>query len=300
MKDTTNHIYILCVCDNHYVPLLAALIRSITRNHLTEEPIEIIAVNDHITKMNRDKISRCVDGDKIKLTWIDIAHCIPKSTKLPTDKSSLPLNIYVRLLIQEFIPQDITRLIYMDVDMLVLEDISKLWNIDLHTNIIGAVQDPFVQSVGRWGGVANYADFGLTVDSPYFNAGLLLIDMKKWRENSISDKVLDCLQTNQQHALYQDQYGLNAILGNQWYMLDAKWNRFAYSEDNQPFLIHFTGRKPIYLTYNYRQDYKDLFFEYLEQTPWKGYKQIGETTRYLKKARNILQKLQNKLRLLRS
>src|SRR5690606_40495479 len=54
--------------------------------------------------------------------------------------------------------------------------------------------------------------------------------------------------------------------------------------DNQPFLIHFTGRKPIYLTYNYRQDYKDLFFEYLEQTPWKGYKQIGETTRYLKRS----------------
>lgn len=293
MGNNLEEIKILCICDNHYIVLLAALIKSIEQNHHSGEPIEFIIVDDQITESNRKKLTSSFTNKDIKFRWIPIKNCISKTVKLPTDKSSLPLNIYVRLLIQDFIPQDIKRLIYMDVDMIVLDDISKIWHVDFQSKTVAAVQDQFIQIAERWGGIANYTDFGLKADSKYFNAGLIVIDMEQWRQKDISNKVLDCLHEHREHALYQDQYGLNAILGNDWVELDPLWNRFAYSEEDKPYLIHFTGRKPIYKTYNYRKDYQEKFFFYLRQTQWKNFKPIGETRRYLKKAVNLMEKFRN-------
>ncbi|SEK61812.1 glycosyltransferase family 8 protein [Parapedobacter koreensis] len=286
-------ITIVCVCDNHYAMLLAALIKSIEANHHTPEKLEFYIVDDNISKKNRLKLSASINADTTTIHWKPMRDCIPKGTVLPTDKSSSPLNIYVRLFIPFFVSPGTERVIFLDVDMIMLEDISKLWYTDLQTNIVGAVQDQFIQIVSRWGGISNYEQFGYTKDSKYFNAGLMLMDIKKWQANDISNKVLKCLAENKEHAQFQDQYGLNAILGHHWLELDPLWNRFAYSEDKNPYLIHFTGRKPIYETYNFSEDYREIFLSYLRQTAWTTYKPIGETRRYLKKFTNILQKARN-------
>lgn len=292
----TNTISIVCVCDNHYAVLLAALMKSIECNHHSGEKIEYFIVDDQISDQNKDRIVSSLNMDNTQIHWKPMLECLPAGVKLPTDKSSMPLNIYIRLFIPYFISENVERIIFLDVDMIVLEDISRLWHVDLQKNIIAAVQDQWIQLVSRWGGVSNYQDFGLTAESKYFNAGLLLIDIAKWKDADISMKILECINTHKELALFQDQYGLNAVLGNSWSELDPRWNRFAYSEEERPYLIHFTGRKPIYKTYEFRKDYQQIFFGYLNQTSWKNYKPIGETKRYLKKFTNMLQKLKNLVR----
>lgn len=286
-------IAVVCVCDNHYAILLAALVKSVEVNHHTGEKIEFYIVEDGITKKNKALIANSVDQSKIAIHWLVMSECLPKDAKLPVDKSSLPLNIYIRLFIPYFIPNNIKKVIFLDVDMIMLEDISKLWNVDLGDNIVGAVQDQFIQIVSRWGGVSNYEELGIPADNKYFNAGLMLIDILKWNSEDITNKVLDCLSQHKDHALFQDQYGLNAVLALKWYDLDPLWNRFAYSEEERPYLIHFTGRKPIYKSYEYSENYKAIFFGYLNMTGWKNFKPIGETSRYLKKFNNILEKFKN-------
>jgi lipopolysaccharide biosynthesis glycosyltransferase len=288
-------IAIVCVCDNHYAILMGALIKSIESNHHTAEKLEFFIVEDGITAKNKLKITNSVNPDVVKIHWLVMTDCIPANAKLPVDNSSLPLNIYIRLFIPYFIPKTIKRIVFLDVDMIMLEDVSKLWYTDLENNIIGAVQDQFIQVVSRWGGISNYQELGIAAENKYFNAGLMLIDIKKWEEANITDKVITCLADNKKHVQFQDQYGLNAVLAKQWLSLDPLWNRFANSEDERPNLIHFTGRKPIYKSYEFSEKYKVIFFQYLNMTGWRNFKPIGETFRYLKKFNNILEKFKEKI-----
>ncbi|RAJ22851.1 glycosyltransferase family 8 protein [Pedobacter cryoconitis] len=283
-------IAIICVCDNHYAILLAALIRSIEVNHQSDEKLEFFIVEDGITKKNKSKILSGSNPEIVTIHWMVKSECLPKNVKLPVDKSSLPINIYIRLFIPHFIPKSIKRIIYLDVDMIMLEDISKLWHTDLGSKIVGAVQDQFIQVVTRWGGISNYEELGIPADNKYFNSGLMVVDIEKWRNADITNKVLNCLTAHKKHAVYEDQYGLNAVLALHWKELDLLWNRFAYSEEEKPYLIHFTGRKPIYKSYEYSEKYKEIFFYYLNMTGWKNFKPIGESSRYLKKLYNILEK----------
>lgn len=288
-------IFIVCVCDNHYAILLAALIKSIEVNHKSREVIEFFIVEDDISRLNKDKIDKSFKSELIIIHWLAMKNCLPESARIPIDKSSLPLNIYTRLFIPHFIPDKVKKVIFLDVDMIVLEDISVLWDINLGNNIVAAVQDQFIQIVSRWGGISNYEHFGIPPNNKYFNAGLMVIDIEKWNKAGITDKVIDSIFQNSAVAQFQDQYGLNAILAKDWHELDPLWNRFAYSEDERPFLIHFTGRKPIYKSYEFSERYKQLFFEYLDQTAWKNYKPITETKRYLKKISNLFEKYRKKL-----
>lgn len=283
-------IAIVCVCDNHYAILLAALIKSIEFNHSSGEKLEFYIVEDGITSKNKLKITNAVNPDRTAINWLTMTDCLPEDAKMPVDNSSLPLNIYIRLFIPFFIPKNIKRIIFLDVDMIMLEDISKLWYTDLGDNIIGAVQDQFIQVVSRWGGLSNYEDLGIPADNKYFNAGLMLIDIEKWENADVTNSVLTSLSENKKHVQFQDQYGLNAVLALRWLSLDPLWNRFANSEDERPFLIHFTGRKPIYKSYEFSEKYKVIFYEYLNMTGWKNFKPIGETSRYIKKFNNILEK----------
>jgi len=288
-------IAIVCVCDDHYAILLAAAIKSVETNHHTDEKLEFFLVEDGITTKNKLRISNSINPDMTTVHWLPAADCIPDDASLPVDKSSAPLNVYIRLFVPHFIPKHIKKIIYLDVDMIMLADVSQLWNTDLGHNIVAAVQDQFIQIVSRWGGVSNYADFGIAEDNKYFNSGLMIIDIEKWEKAGITEKVIDCIAKFTHLALYQDQYGLNAVLYKDWFALDPLWNRFAYSEEERPFIIHFTGRKPIYKSYEYSEKYRAIFYTYLAMTGWKNFKPIGETSRYFKKFNNLLEKFMKKI-----
>lgn len=291
MKEKLDSIAIVCVCDDHYSVLLAALLKSIECNHLSLETLEVFVVEDGISSINKAKIYNYIDSNLMVINWLPLSDCIPDNAKLPIDNSSAPLNVYARLFIPQFIPNRIKKVIYLDVDMIVLEDVSYLNDIALEGKIAGAVQDQFIQVVSRWGGISNYEELGISADNPYFNSGLMIIDIQKWIEGDVTTKVLDAISKNKKHLLYQDQYGLNAVLFDSWLQLNPSWNRFAYSEEDSPKLIHFTGRKPIYKSYEFRKDFQQKFFQYLNMTGFKNFKPIGESHRYLKKIYNIIEKI---------
>src|SRR5690554_560282 len=111
----TTPISIVCVCDNHYAVLLAALIKSIESNHRTAEPLVFYMVDDGISAARKRSIDSSINPHMTTIHWLPMDACIPSNFSLPTDNSSLPLNIYIRLFISYFIPADTERVIFMDV-----------------------------------------------------------------------------------------------------------------------------------------------------------------------------------------
>ncbi len=283
---------IVVVSDNHYVVMIAALIKSIELNLSRDKKIDLYIIEDRISVHNKKKLQLSINPDVTTLIWKKISEIIPNGIKLPVDKSSYPLSIYARLFIPHFLSDNVDKVLYLDVDMIVLQDISLLFDTDLSHNIAAAVTDLGVPVFNNsWGGVKNYKELGFAPDTKYFNSGLLLMNSKLWKENKIAEQTIECINQNRAFANYPDQYGLNIVLANQWTELDSRWNHFATISHPAPYLIHFVQRKPIYKSYNSDRHFWNLFYFFLKQTAWKSFKPTGEATRYIKKIRNILEKI---------
>lgn len=284
-------ISLVSVCDNHYIMLLAALIKSIEHNYKASDKIYYYIIEDQVSKKNKRRLEGSINCDIVKITWIEMQKSIPANMQLPADGTTYPMNVYMRLFIPNFISTDVTKVIYLDVDMIVQKDISSLWNTDLGDSVVAAAADPIIKAVGDFGGIENYADFGLDAKTRYFNSGLLVINIQKWLALNIAENVIDCIISNKRFVKFADQYGLNVVLADKWKELDPLWNFHAEFQTSNPYLIHFSGRKPIFSSYRNNEEYRLIFHSYLQKTQWRNHKPIGETKRYMKKLMNMMGKV---------
>jgi len=151
----------------------------------------------------------------------------------------------VRILIPKVFPDTVSRVLYLDSDLLVLDDLTPLWNTDLKETVAGAVVD-FLD------GQLRQNQPGLE-DVPrvqqYFNAGVLLINLVRWRQERISEKALAYL-VEHPRTLFNDQDALNVACDGLWTKLDSRWNFhdhcgkniLSMGTDQRPGIVHFIGR----------------------------------------------------------
>jgi lipopolysaccharide biosynthesis glycosyltransferase len=288
-------ISIVLACDNHYFIMLGGLLKSIEINHKSGELLDIYIVDDNTSYDNKIKLKTSLDQDMFQIHWIDKKDAIPDGFVLPVINNTYPLNTYYRILIPFFLPEGIQKVLYMDVDMIVEEEISKLWNIDISDFIIGAVPDSNTRFIGNTErgaeGIVNYRELGLNPNTKYFNAGLLLINVAKWIEYNVTERVFSIIKQNSRYAGMGDQYGLNVVLSDRFLEIDSLWNCLANSSEPSPRIIHFIHRKPFYKSYSYNKAYQNIFYKYISKTKWNNSPPVGETTRYLKKIDNVLKKI---------
>ncbi len=288
---STRAITLVVVSDDHYMILLAALINSVEAHLAPDVKLDLWIVEDEVTQEHIDKMQASVNSNVTTIHWQKLVDVIPLGWSLPIDHSSYPLNIYMRLFIPYFMPEGVKKVLYLDADMIVQRDISLLWNEDISQYTIGAVLDPRLKTFdNHWGGIKNYKQLGFKGDTPYFNTGLLLINVDRWRADDVSEKILAVINSNKNYANYPDQYGMNIVLHDQWLQLDKRWNNFVTEPFSDPYIIHYVERKPIYTTFKNGEQYKQLFYKYLNNTAWKGTEPISESRRYMKKLKNILAK----------
>lgn len=285
-----NNISIVVASDNHYAILIAALLKSIELNHKTEEHIDFHIIDDGISPKTKEKLSAIADPKMITLKWFKSKEIVPSNIVIPVDNSAFPLTVYMRVFSPYVVDPEVDRLIYLDVDTIVQDDISKLWNIDLGEYTVAAAQDVGKTVDCEWGGIKNYKELGLNADTKYFNSGVLVINPKKWRAEDLSNQVITALSTHKEYVQLADQYGLNVVLANKWLQLDPKWNWFAFKENENPYLVHFLDIKPIFTSYNSKEVYKDEFYRYLSMTPFKNFKPISGNQRYIRKVINKIKK----------
>lgn len=290
--ETSNSISIVVTTDEHYLVLLAGLIKSIEAHNAGKNFFDFYIIADHISIEHRKKMEESVNKSITTIYWKEIAQVVPEGFSIPIDWSSYPSNIHFRLFIPYFIPKEVKKVLYLDVDMIVLKDLSSLMEVNLEGFIIAAVTDSRICTLGsHWGGVLNYADLDLSPELPYFNTGLLIINCEEWMAFNTTEKIIQCIIKNKRFANYPDQYGLNVVLATKWKQLNPLWNYFSDGAHQSPFIVHFVSRKPMYTSYKGNPVYQQLFWEYVHATKWNNEVKIGEFKRYGKKVKNILQKV---------
>jgi lipopolysaccharide biosynthesis glycosyltransferase len=147
---------------------------------------------------------------------------------------------YARILLPDLI--DTNRLIYLDSDLLITDDLALLWQTDLQGQPLGAVSLSTVQ----WSNDRKFLHAqGIPIDVPYFNAGVLLIDSARWRAEHTGEKLKSLAKTHGANLPSVDQTLLNLSFHNLFTNLDPKWNQHLYANlpptNVVPGILHFLG-----------------------------------------------------------
>lgn len=203
---------------------------------------------------------------------------------LKLDKPYLSAMAYARVLLPYLIPGDVSKVLYLDSDLVVRDDLAELWDTDLGDKALFAVRDR-IASVSAPRGLANYRELGIPHDAKYFNSGLLLVSLARWRERKISERIFSYLRTNRAIIKMEDQEGLNAVLFDDWGELPFRWNwqipwRLHRSgkkkmewvpDESTKSIIHFTTAEKPWLPACDVEE-KQYFFWYLDRTEWAGWR----------------------------
>lgn len=129
---------------------------------------------------------------------------------------------YLRLLIPQFCP-DLSKIIYLDSDMIVMADLSKLFEQDTGSFSTWAVIDT-IETLSQIDKDVNLIDYNLNPEANYFNSGLLLMNLERWREDNIAGKALDIAYSKEIRLVHEDQTALNIVLNGNWGVLEKTWN----------------------------------------------------------------------------
>jgi len=289
-------ITIVFASDNGYAMPLAATMASVIAN-TPETPLAFFIIDGGITDTNKTKIIAILDSQWHTLQWLQPDEEVISTLKLQRHLTQV---CYYRILIPDLLPSTFQKAIYLDCDLLVKQDLRKLWSIDIANNTLLAVQDAAFPYVSSLGAIAKYQELGIPADAKHFNSGVLVFNLEKWRKNAIATKVFEYLVEYDPFVNHHDQDGLNAVLAEQWGELDLRWNQtggvfdFASWQDSpyasqemllnvqqDPYIVHFTGTCKPWTCLHSRE--REAFYTYLDMTPWAGW-------RY-----TILQALQKKL-----
>lgn len=234
-------IPIFFTIDESYVPYVSVAIKSITENALKNYNYKIIVLHQEVSEESIKKISSLEkEGFEIKFIYMkDGMESITDRVENRLRCDYFTLTIYFRLFIPEMFPE-YDKGIYIDSDVVVPGDISKLYNINLGEKNVGACQDKSVVEVPE---LASYMEQAVGVDKyQYVNSGVLLMNLKKMREAQFSKKFLDLLNKYHFDSIAPDQDYLNAMCNGKILYLDESWDAMpteGKEELENPNLIHY-------------------------------------------------------------
>lgn len=266
-------INICFASDNNYVQHLGATIASILKNANLDDELYFYVLDGGISEENQKNLNSLNSIKDFNMKFIqvnnkDFASC-------PLTDNYICIATYYRFMIARFIT-DIDKLIYLDCDMIVKSSLRELYETNISDYWLAGVEDIGYYSHRRL--------LNRETESFYINAGMLLINLKKWREDNIGDRLFKFASETTENLVHNDQDVINMVLDSKIKPLDFKWNaqdQCFYKntwrthpkgiEIEQaalnPAIIHYTGpQKPWQNTLIVNQ--ANEYLKYIRLTPW--------------------------------
>lgn len=233
-------IPIFFTVDDNYAPFLAAAINSAVKNSSDNRKYRAIVLYQELSRENIEKLSKLAK-DNFSVEF----YAMKNSFDAITDRMSnrlrcdyFTLTIYFRLFIPLMFPQ-FDKGIYIDSDVVVTSDIAELFDIDIKDNFIGACRDYSIADIPP---LVSYTENAVGVKGDeYINSGVLLMNLKKMRENDFEGHFLNLLNTYHFDSIAPDQDYINAICNGKIHYLSQEWDTMPDSSTpvENPKLIHY-------------------------------------------------------------
>ena len=221
---------ILYQSDNNYAPYMGVSICSLLENNKEAGSINIYIIDDGINGDNKEKINSLSLKYPAKISYLTGDILLEDADLVKTfEYTQFRKNThsYFKMFIDRLLPDLNERIIYIDCDTVVEGDITGLESIDLKGRAIGMVQDSLVSSVKT--------SVGMDDTERYYNSGVILIDLKRWKELNCSDRIYKHIRDIRTYGTV-DQDVLNVELHDEISTLPVRYNL-----------------QPVHMDYSYRQ-----------------------------------------------
>ncbi len=261
-------IPIVFAVDDNYAPFLCVTLRSIMDNASTDYYYKVFILNTGLCEDNKNGIVSIAEelSDDLSVEYVDVADRMDAIKDKTALRDYYTNTTYFRIFIPSLFPQ-YDKILYLDSDLVFLDDISKLYNTDLGNNIFAAIHEEAMSSFDVLG---VYSEKFLGIERMrYFNAGLLVINAAEYRKSNIEKAFIDLMLAHK-FRVAQDQDYLNVVCKDRITYLDVGWNKTPIPEmafnDKDIKVVHYKlNFKPWHYD-NVR--YQEPFWKYAKETPY--------------------------------
>jgi lipopolysaccharide biosynthesis glycosyltransferase len=291
--------------SDYFSPICGVSVQSLLHSNQDAEELNIYLIDNNISEENKEKFQKLVRKYNRNLIIVPKPD-LNKQLGIEIQIGRWNISTFFRLFLCTILPESVERCIFLDADTIVRHSLKELWEMDLKGKIAGSVDDCRSDRYKT--------ELGLSPESTYTNNGVILIDLKSWRELNVEKDFLDFIVAHNGDITYVDQGVLNGVLAKKGLVqvLHTKYDAmtiffdFNYkdllrvrrpehhlSEDEyneavtDPYIIHFTscfmsGTRPWNEKNNH--PFRGDYLKYKEMSPWKDTPHYPDDRKFLKKA----------------
>ena len=285
---------IVCVADEGYVQHAAVMLSSLFETN-SEKSFCIYFMTYTLSEKSKNGLNSLCNAHNSQIIFIEDNCKIIKDFKVGQWNTIM----YLKLLVPQYLPKDVERYLFLDVDMIINSDITELYHYDLGNNIIAACED--IPDC-----IIHKKRLNLPNDSTYINSGVIVVDLKAWRAKG--EDWIECMNRKEVDFI-NDQDVIATYFENEIKVLPIKWNMVTFYymrkpkifekylatleyDKKNPCIIHFPCPiKPWFK--DCKHPYAHMYRKHLSKTDWKDYEfpyfeKLSKWGRFKKCIRNIL------------
>lgn len=297
---------ILYQFNEKYAPYAGVSVFSLLQNHKELEEINIYILGENLLEKSMNRLREMTSEFKRNLSFIGTKELVRKMKALdmPAYRGSYAANM--RLFLDEVLDESVDRVLYLDADIIVNGNLANLIEADMQEKTIGMVLDSL--------GASHKKQIGLADADPYFNSGVILFDLHKWRERKYSERIARHVVEQRNNYPAPDQDLLNIVCRNDIFRLDISYNfqpihaissgkqyfgimrpkvyynREALEKQKEDIAIYhcfrFIGEFP--WDKDNLHPFTEIFDEYMRQSPWRDYRKSAAELGFPIKIEKIL------------
>lgn len=234
-----------------------------------------------VKKKDTEFLKKLIIDEGHSVKFIDINDTLRKIYINP-NANKWPKVVFARLLLSDLLPNRIKKILYLDGDTIIRGDIKELYEMDLANNVIGMSVEPTKDK-------QSLNDLGLGIN-PYYNSGVILFDLEKWRQGCFGQKCMDYFYANWQNLDYYDQDVLSIVMKGKIATIEPRYNFSDYyyiypyrviknyflpslyfnktifeKSKKHPIIVHFIGKYTKPWTSSNSRPFIKEFYDYANQ-----------------------------------
>ena len=269
-------IHVACNIDANYIRHCAVTLVSMFENN-RDERFTIYIVYKGVCPADEEALVSLVSGYGHEVHFYSPDERLLEGFEIRKFKRRISLATYYRCILAELLPESVSRVLYLDCDIVVTGGIAAFWNTPLDGVGVAAVEDVGAHEAERYDVLQYPAELS------YFNAGVLLINLDFWREMRMGEACAEYYRKYPERILFNDQDLLNSLLCRHKVLVGLEWNvqdgfyrrpkamtpewKAKYADALlRPTILHYTNRKP--WLYDCSHPMRGEYFRYLALTPW--------------------------------
>lgn len=291
---------ILCSTDTNYVPFCGVMLTSLFENNKEKDIIVYVLTND-LSKSAEGKLNELATYYSQQIRIVRVDESAFNNCPIDALNDHVSIATYFRLATADLLPRNIDRILYLDCDIIVAGALGEFYGSDFDGKACVVVRDEASELDMPYERLNIIKD-----DKPYFNAGVILMDLDYWRFNSLSIKFMEYITQHKEHLAFHDQDTLNVVLRNQVKFDHTKFNlqrgfvvKSVFDQEieqhkkeileamESPVIIHYTGKGKPWMVHD-RNPLNRIWISYFKKSLWRSMPLIEGRTPLLMKLKQLV------------